>query len=97
MKSEERKSLDERNRAQVTIEQNSKWTKVIISKAVLPIDDLRPMTEFCNMFGYGIFEPDEKALDINSVVWYVFVWYGRYDFYFKNPEDATMFRLRWSC
>ena len=39
---------------------------------------------------------DDDLLTVNGFDWYAQIWYGYAEFYFHDPKQATMFKLRWS-
>ena len=45
--------------------------------------------------GPGQIEVEPRKIDTTSQ-WYSFSWYGYWDFWFRNSQDATAFTLRWA-
>ena len=87
----------ERTQAQNTL-LDEFWTEVCVAKNKLDSTnkDMFKMMKYCEeMFGPGRIEPSANNWLDEEDVWYVFTWYGYWNFYFKNERDATMFILRW--
>ena len=46
--------------------------------------------------GVPALHDDDTIFDADRHKWYSQVWFGNITYYFKDPQDATMFMLRWS-
>lgn len=71
------------------------WTRIVVERVRGSEYD---MMQFCSdSFGLGLCEPHWDYADKDDKsTWYVFIWYGTCNFYFKNERDAALFILRWS-
>lgn len=74
------------------------WTKVRVPKTWPPTVNktLSNMMKHCEDYiGPGRIEPNRWSDDLDDC-WYVFAWAGYWNFYFKKPQDATAFILKWA-
>ena len=54
------------------------------------------MMKWCeDNVGVGRVEIHTGIIDDNDM-WYSFSWYGYWNFWFRNEQDATLFALRWA-
>lgn len=81
------------------------WTVVKLPRDFMPVprdfmlaENNTPalMMKWCeDNIGAGRVEPGCNWLDGRDV-WYMFTWYGYWNFHFKHAKDATAFSLRWA-
>ena len=96
MTQEHRVATRERHLAEDVLEEQG-WSLVKLPRdrqLAIP-DQFVQMMKWCeDNIGTGRVEIEQNKIDHNDQ-WYSFSWYGYWNFWFRDEQDAMLFTLRW--
>ena len=94
---EYRPASNDRHLAELALETQG-WTVVKLPRdrqRELALQFIDMMTWCEDNIGKGRVEVEQDKIDPTDQ-WYSFSWYGYWNFWFRNSQDATAFTLRWA-